>query len=262
MESHHGMVQTNQLMYLSRQPYGEVIWMKKGQDLKSVYHIGVEAGKNPYQRASSSIPNQAVILQTTAAYTGDYALNTQLGIAMEQGRLKNKALAAQMDGLVLIWQNQVEVFNIRESFFFQPLNQRIELNDVYDRTRFLAWVEKNNGSLFQTHLLAFNQDLKITNVARDRVADRKLLVTLSKDGEEYFVLFHFARSIYLYDAAKMTLEYLTEKKNAEIHGIVNLDTGVHNVLELPEQAAHCAMGTLGKEHPQEAANLLTFFYQE
>lgn len=261
-ELYDGRVQVNQLMYLSRQLYGEVVWMEQGTPISVTYHSGNSLGKSPYERAQADNRHKEMILQTTAAYAGDFALSTQLGVAMEQGMLINKNLEPHMEGLVLVQEGGLQILGLHQPQYFAPLQRTLDLRNVYDRTRLLAWAEREKSGIWQTHLLAFGQALQITRAGRKKVADRKLLAVVTKDGKEQVALFHFARSVYLYDAAKMTLDYLQTMEGIQVQGIVNLDTGVHNVLELAQEVEDCEVSTLGKDDPEEAANLLTFSYKE
>lgn len=114
-------------------------------------------------------------------------------------------------------------------------------------------------TVFQTHLLAYNNQLKINYNAKRDVAERKFLVLVEQGGKRFAVIYRI-KGYYLYDAAKIVFELLESNPTYRIKSMINLDTGLQNVLDLHQSVSYCNDEEIkGFVYPEYAMNLLVFY---
>lgn len=233
--------------------YGYSVWMEQKGEIKA--HFKTKQRSTRKEKAKEKI-----ILQTTAAFVNDtYA--AAIGLTIENGQLLNQKINDKMDALVIIHEKTVMVVDLRAAFYFQPMNRLIDLSNVLEKERFLSWASENDLTAFQTHLLAHQNEMKIGEEGNARKATRKFLVIWDNEGKEkFFIVFYLNNGEYLQKATKYIFDYL-DTKNGYIHAIINLDTGIQDVLELNDNLRICNDNNVkGSCDKRLATNLLTFYY--
>ncbi|MCO6493313.1 MAG: hypothetical protein J5I98_33135 [Phaeodactylibacter sp.] len=238
--------------------YGHSVWMDLSLDnIKAAYLPGQSHFTRVYERFSSWKAGKDILLSSSGAYAVQ-GYKDPLGFTMDEGAAVNNHWKEDMDALVVLDGHRLEVYN-KEQRFVADSGQRFNLADGMDRAAFANWGENNGLTIFQTHLLAYDGQLTITEEGRNKVAKRKFLALASVSGKEYAVLV-YAKGNYLYDAARDVFSLLKARPGCQVRAMVNLDTGVQDVLELHPALQACNGNAIkGFVASRYAMNLLAFY---
>ncbi|MFK7946825.1 MAG: hypothetical protein AB8G11_04495 [Saprospiraceae bacterium] len=238
------------------QRYGYSIWMNSDA-IDANYHASKWNNQSVYQRYNTWKAGKSVFLTSSGGYSSNN-YTTSLGLTIENGRVVNNLLDDNMDAIVVIYNGDLEVIDCRKKMKIKAINQTLQLSNRQDKTLFVNKMKQLKATVFQTHLLAKNDILKIKTDSDKKVAERKLLAIVEKDNESFYTLFYIKRGERLYNAAKKINNYLISK-DYTVHNIINLDTGVHNILKT-YQLKSCSNRVIeGESRIGSAVNLITFF---
>lgn len=246
---------------LLRSHYGHEIRMKReGKRIKAKYF----ASGNVYSKYQSWKKNRDIIMVCAGAFS-DYSMPT--GLTVDNGVVVNKLLNESMDALVIVYATGGVVVSDLDNRYLNVtmdgFSQQLDLRNSRDLKTFLHWAEDENATVFQTQLLAFKEELQI-NVykARTELANRRFLV-LAKDyfGSLYHILVNIEDQVYLGPASQDTFDYLTDICRMEVIGMINLDTGMYDILELYDDYGHKIPNPSGPERVSKATNLVTYYYE-
>lgn len=242
------------------QLYGHCLRMPIGTDqLSAAYYVKESVTQaSPYHQLASVIGKEERMLITSAGFTVQN-YDRPLGLCVAGGKIVNYRISQEMDGIVLIENGNLQVFNRQESIVIASLGSGY-LKDTSFKTRFLNWAEGKQASVFQTHLLVLDNELLISISARLKPAFRKILAqAVSAKGEPSIFLFYVQQGTYLYDASKVVFDHL-QRKDYSIDFMINLDTGAHDVLQLQDGADSCfGQEISGFSNTFSSSNLLVFY---
>ena len=246
----------------------QVISMKRqpGNHIKAKYFAATDERGNPvYARYAQWAASKSVILATSGTYRDDSY--TPVGLSIDNGVLVNRNLSA-FDGLVIIYATGgIAVTNLRNDDLTVDNNgvatkYRVRAS-AYDLSSFIAWAAKNQATVFQTHLLAYKNQLTIFANSSDKVNARRFLaVGRNDEGELYHVIVQCpAANLTLLAGAQKALRFLNNFQNLDVIFMINLDTGAQDVFKL--YSCNGAENPLikGQLPMTEAANLLAYYYE-
>ena len=158
----------------------------------------------------------------------------------------------------------IEVKNIADqNLTFSSMGEPIKFNLYDDRSlvRFIDWVKENKITVFQTHLLAHNNTLKV-HANGDRNQARRRFLMSAKDawGDEYYFIIHRNEAITLYQGTKSVFDYL-RGEGYEVNSIINLDTGAQDVFRFYSPSGTVSGLLSGELELSGARNLMSFYYE-
>lgn len=244
---------------------GHTIWLnRKSGKVKAKYfaHKDLQTSKSVYQKYSGWKGDKDILLVCSGAFTTkDYS--TPLGLTVDNGKIVNRNINKDMDGLVIVYATGgIVVSDIDEgNLYLGSLNKRIDARNFMDKQTLISWAEKEEATIFQTQLLAYKNNLRIPRHAPKEEAERRLLVlAINPDGEVEHIIFNIRREVYLYDISDLIFSYL-KAKNMNIVAMLNLDTGMYNILEVYDDDGDKEGNVKGKENVSKATNLLTYYYE-
>ena len=258
-----GKAASYELTYYGK-PYGFSIWMEAGVNnskLQAGYLGHREAHANLYERYADWSAGKRIVLSSTVSFaSGSY--EHPIGLCFDLGTPVNNQWGRNMDALVVINKGDLSVYDGAAGFYFPPLQDELVLTDPSDKVRFTAWAQKNRASVFQTHLLVEENEMKINRTTQGRKAYRKFLGLLSDhEGRTYRAVFYIRFPETLFAATRKIYDYLNEK-GVSIRSLVNLDTGANDILEVDSTMQTCRAGRIeGEQGLASASNLLSFFYR-
>lgn len=251
----NGKVKVNEVNDLGKR-YGYAIWMNNNV-INANYHVSKLNNQNVYQRYKTWKIGKSVLLTSSGGYSSNN-YTTALGLTIENGRVINNLLDSKMDAIVLIYDGELEIIDIRKKTKIKAINQSLQLNNRQDKIIFVNKIKQLKATVFQTHLLAKDDVLKIKMGSDKKIAERKLLAMVEKDNESFYTLFYIKKGERLYDVSKKVNTYLINQ-NYTVNAIVNLDTGVHNILKT-DNLKSCSNQTIqGETNINNAVNLISFF---
>ena len=238
--------------------YGYSIWMNlDAGNIKAMYMPGTSGFKKVYERFNHWKPDKNILLLSSGAYA-IRGYKAPLGFTMDKGSMINKKWRDNMDAIVVLKEDKLVVYN-KNAPSQLSANQTFHLTKTLDRTSFTNLALQKNWTVFQTHLLAYNNKLMISEEGRKKVAKRKFLALIEQDGTNYAIIY-YTKGNYLYDATKDIFDLLKKKSNSQVNAIINLDTGVQDVLQLNNSIQGCKGEQIkGIISPDYAMNLLTFY---
>jgi hypothetical protein len=253
----NGKVKVYEVNDLGRR-YGYSIWLNSAS-IQVHYHTSKLNNQTVYQRYNSWKVEKRMVLASSGGYsTNNY--KKPLGLTIEGGRVVNNLLDSDMDAIVLIYNGSIEIIDISQKMKIETIDETLQLSNYRDKAIFINKVKQLKATVFQTHLLAKGNLLKIKENSDKKVAERKLLAIVKKDNQTFYSLFYIKKGEKLYDVSKKVNGYL-KSENYTVKGIVNLDTGVHNILKTYQLKSCTNQELRGESNINTATNLISFYIE-
>jgi hypothetical protein len=268
--AHNGEVQSGDLLH-NGSIVGSVIGINRSsKTIKAKYFAFKENGKTVNERYNEwRKNNKNIVLVSSGAYSTDFSAGgSPVGLTVDNGNEVNINYNDKMDGLVIIEEaGGVRVTNIEDG------NLRIEnggswetvdIKNDLQRRKFLKWAKEKQATVFQTHLLLYDNKMKVAYNANKSVSVRKLLVLAEDNAKNIFhyVIYTKKEGYNLTDLANNTLA-MFNGKGYKVIGAMNLDTGSLDILSTSESYSDCngtyITGTQNSERPK-MTNLLAYYY--
>ena len=253
-------------LYKDGDRYGQSIWLyRKSGKVKAKYfaHKDYSEDKSVYDRYNDWRDEEEIIMVCSGAFTSqDYT--KPVGLTVDNGRVVNRKVEDSMDGLVIVYATGgIVVSDIDEgNLYLQSLNRKVDLRDSRDKYDLINWAESEDATIFQTQLLVYKNQLRIDREGRKERATRRLLVLgTDKRGDVVHIVFNVEEDVYLYDIANEVLSYL-KSNNVNVIGMLNLDTGMYNIMEVYKEDGYQLSNVEGDEPVRKATNLLSYYYNK
>lgn len=240
----------------------EIRISREGGAVKAKYLIVDQFNGQPVSQRFKSFKNSNnILLNCTGAYTSG---STPDGLSIDNGRTVNKSLATKMDGLVIVQATGGIVVrdldggpvNIYEN---GNISKQLNLRNADDRYDFMEWAERERATVFQSHLLIFNNTLRIGYNASDARRERRFLVlTTNQQGIVHHSIIDVpsSSSIDLLTGAKAILSYFNNN-NMDVVAAINLDVGDYNNYDVYASGRKTEVGT---KDISDSSNLLIYYY--
>ncbi len=211
-----------------------------------------------------------IICLTSGTYMSDCnaSMATPVGLTIDNGVLVNKRVV-DFDGLVIVFATGgIVVANLEEKNLrvqggrISGMKLDIKGNSLH-KTEFIKWCERNEATVFQTHLLVYKNKIKVSSVNSSSSKRERRFLAVGYDDDEQLVhcIVHFPEYTTLYNGTKKVLNFLNEFKEMEVEYMINLDTGCQNVFKLYNGDGSLNHSIKGERFINNAANLLVYYYQ-
>ncbi|GGG10115.1 hypothetical protein GCM10011344_08480 [Dokdonia pacifica] len=254
-------------------PY-KVIYMDRGlsgKKIKAKYFAAKDYnGTSVPNRFLNWSQDKNLICVTSGTYMSKYdpIIALPVGLTVDNGVVVNKNIA-DFDGLVIVYATggvvatNLEDKNLKVqggSISGIPLDLK---GNSYHLSKFLEWCEENEATVFQTHLLAYNDILKISpyNSSPKSRERRFLAVGYDEDKNVVHCIVHSEEHTTLYEGSKKVLSFLNGFKDMEVIWMINLDTGAQNTFKLFDENGTVDERIKGTIPIDKAINLLVYYYQ-
>jgi len=241
--------------------YGYGVFLLRGKSnskLKAKYFA-----KNAYSEFLRWKSGKDIVLISSGAYsTGwDASSDTPVGLCVDNGATVNRNIKTDMDGLVIVEKvGGVRVSDIdQNNLYLQSIGRTI--SPISEKNTLIQWGQDQEATIFQTHLLAYEKQLRISpSNSNKESANRRLLVLgYTSDGALFHAIFHIDRKVSLYDATNDTMKSL-EVRGINVVSVLNLDTGGYDILEVYDDRNKQVSYIQGRENKSKATNLLIYYY--
>jgi hypothetical protein len=242
-------------------PYGQEIELKRktGRIRAKYFASGAVVEKYMAWR-----PFNDVVLVCSGAFTNDY--QSPQGLTIDGGVLVNKLVDTKMDGLIVVYPNGgIAVSNLEDGNLRYGSPETVaNLRSYRDLQGFIDWAEGQQATVFQTQLLAYNNELKLeVEKARTSKAERRILVIARNPlGEVSHIIYNITTSEFLGDAASNILKFAQLQRGLEVVAMLNLDTGGENILEVYNDYGFKVTSPAGTVPLAMAVNLIAWSYTE
>ncbi len=192
------------------------------------------------------------------------------GLCIDNGVIVNNSIDSRLGGLIIVNQKgDIKATKISDGNLSIPGNNKaIDIKNSFDRNTFINWAKNNDATVFQSHLLAYDDLLNIspcnnTQQSCAKKASRRFLIAgTDENNERINVIIHSPSETTLYDGAVKVFRFLKEYKEMKsIHFMINLDTGCQDVFNLYYTDGSKANNLKGTLHENDAVNLLVFHYE-
>lgn len=207
-----------------------------------------------------------IIGYCSGSYTIDISGNwIPEGLSIDHGVVVNRNLELnRFDALVIVYPNGGMAVNNLDNNAVATSDGvfKIRNSDGRDKQSFIQWAQKNSATVFQTHLLAYNNELTIKQNVNFESKRPRLFLIASKDnlsGELYLYLIARNSQENLYEASRDVLE-LFSSKDIDIRWIINLECGVDRHYAVYDKNGLSSNVLSGYTPLRDAMNLLLFYY--
>ena len=267
-------------MYEDGEWIGNSIWLsRKSKKVKAKYFA---SGSNVAGRYKSWSSTKTIVTYCSGAfadnlidkYTSIGSIDP-VGLNVDNGIIVNKIVDPNMDAIVIVQATGgIVVSNIKDgnltlyyeetSFNGQKISKSriVDLSNVKDKDFLLNWAVSENATIFQTHLLAYSNELKLNKFrARKKHRERRLL-GLIKDRNNvlYHVIFNLPNNHYLGDISDSILRYIRDQRGMELIALLNLDTGRYDILRFYNEDGTFMPDIVGQRPLEDAINLIVYYY--
>lgn len=210
-----------------------------------------------------------VICYTSGGYVDQNNINFSLpiGICIEDGRvINNNLLIGKFDGLFLCSPSgKISVFNLKNSSIELENSSgakfSLDLSNSFDRINFFNWASKNKATVFQTHLVCF-QNQVFGNIENFKKENRRILARAKNKSGEYFqYIINIASPVSLHDAANIVFSYLkSEESVTDVEFAINLDLGSQDIFgAYPSNGTKINNRFFGSRNISDALNLIVYY---
>lgn len=263
-------VKTYKLSY-DGEAFGYSNWMKR-RNVKAKYFAQKSSTQSVYERFSDWKRGKNVVMACSGAFSSQVRGKRQsdwppVGLTVDNGVVVNKNIEYNsMDGLVIVYATGgIVVTDIEDPQLTIKYSngKSYKIDARRDKERLLDWAVSEKATIFQTHLLAYDNELNISRAARKEKRMRRTLV-LATDaaGDLYHIIYYFKEKVYMYDLGRDLLQYLRDDEGMDVVAILNLDTGMYNVQEVWDEDGYQQPELSGDTNMKDATNLVVYHYEE
>jgi hypothetical protein len=271
-------VQTSSVTHEGEE-YKIVQMVRSGKKVKAKYfayknnYTPVYKAYNEWKKSKNIIMHcSGTYMDKETDYNGNVKWNL-VGLTIDQGRVVNpKIEKGRMEGLVIVYPkvggggiavSNINEGNLRISGGGVNANRTYDLRKSSDLTIFKSWAKKQGATVFQTHLLAWDNELQFKYNYRSKPAKReRRFLALGKlpDGNIVHCIVHKPEFQSLYDASSKVLNFLKTRKRMKVIALLNLDTGMQNVCTVFTKSGAINNMIIGPTDIKDAENLLVYYY--
>ena len=240
---------------------------RKDNRIKADYFTSPGQGntiKEKYDDFKRSHPN--IVAYSSAAYMNIVGLKyAPDGISIDHGNVVNRDLVIdRLDALVVVYHNGgIAVNNLATDAVVTDEGTFKVRSSAYEKDLFITWAQKNRATVFQTHLLAEKNQLRIRSNSNVSANRRFLLASKDKTTGaiyHYIIQNDGSTQFNLYDGAFEAFQFF-KKRGISVEWMINLDTGMQDTFGF--------FTSDGQPHPQikgdfdmsEARSLLIYYFE-
>jgi hypothetical protein len=246
--------------------YTVVEMTRKDGRVKVKYFAGKDlSGKSVFKRYQEWSKGKSIISVCTGTYYDHY--DRPVGICIDDGRTVNNAKVDDMDGLVVVYNSGEIVASDLDkgpiSFKDSKGSTQFDLRNTFDRSRFFNWSKENKATVFQSHLLCYQNEMRFVGTGSSSQRKRRFLA-VTKDPDQYlhYYLVNIESANTLFKATKKLVKFLG-RYTKDIHCVINLDTGRANAYEVRDSKGRIIDedGFRGEISLKNSKNLLVFYFE-
>lgn len=201
-----------------------------------------------------------IILATTGGFTN--AEKQPEGLTIDNGRVVNAVLKPERHGIVIVEKSgNVRVENLRNGISLPNYGQKLyPLSTLRDFSILLSWFKNNGATVFQTQLLAYNnQPLIELSKAPNQLRERRLLAVVNDGGStRHYVVVSVTANRNLAVVTEEVMDMM-RKRGKNIEAVLNFDVGSYNILRVMDKTGKEISGLRGPIEIYKATNLVVFY---
>lgn len=243
-------------LLLNNKDIGQAIWLdRRGIQASYIAFENVPARYNSFKA------NNKVILATTGGYTN--TSHQPEGFTTEEGNIVNPIMMPDRHGLVMLSKGGINVLDLKNKSFQLPDGGPVinnPLDSLLAYAQLLEWCKQNRATLFQTHLLAYSDTLRIDPQKANAEMRERRILALARDRNTqqlYHIVFNVTTQCNLAHIATEIFGLL-QTRNLKVEAVLNLDVGAYNILNVYDDSGNLLPDVIGSVDINSATNLLVY----
>jgi len=251
--------------------YSVVYMQRSGDRVRAKYFAAKDYyGNSVHKRYENwRNTNPGIILVSSGTYWNGQGIPE--GLTIDNGEIVNKSLMYnKMDALTIVYATGgIVVSDLKEGNLkisgggvdpTREFDLRGNAKDLYD---FKRWAESQEATVFQTHLLIYGNELKLSATNSDSTPRERRFLAVGKneDGDIVHMIIHRPNYASLYQSSKGTKQFLNDFAGMEIIFMINIDVGYQDIFELRNWDCSVNKTIKGQKLISEAANLLVYYFK-
>ncbi len=247
---------------------------RKGERIKAKYFAAKYNGKDVYNRYLEWSKGKNIILVSSGTYMDDYGV--PVGLTIDNGVVVSRSMAP-FDGLVIVYATGgVAVTNLEKGALkvhYTSTNTDYTFTDLQNnstqRSRFIEWAEEEKVTVFQTHLLIYQNTMcvytpSIYSVNSTAERERRFLIGVrdTENNVNHIIINLPEQNNTLYSGAKKAKMFLEEIIGiTNIVYMINLDCGYEDVLKFYNSYGTESLDFKGNSDITSCSSLLVYYYE-
>lgn len=251
--------------------YSVIYMQRSGERVRAKYFAAKDYfGNSVYERYKNwKDTNSGVILVSSGTYWNRARIPE--GLTIDNGVIVNGSLIPdKMDALTIVFASGgIVVSDLRQGNLkisgggvnsTREFNLRGNSTDLYD---FKKWAQSQEATVFQTHLLVYDNELKISASKSNKTPRERRFLAVGKneDGDIIHMIINRSEFASLYQTSKETKSFLNDFARMKIIFMINLDVGIQDAFELRNWDCSINKTIKGQKELSDAANLLVYYFK-
>jgi hypothetical protein len=256
---------------LGGETYSVVKMSRRDEKVKVKYFAAKDYnGKSVYQRYLDWSRNKKIVAYSSGTYMTacDASYAKPDGLCIDNGQLVNNEIK-NFDGLAIVYATGgMVVSNLKDGDLSvtngDGTKMTLNLNNSFDRTRFIKWAGENSATVFQTHLFYYKNSPRVFSNGSSEPRERRFLaVGRNDEGELCHYIVNLGGANTVYSATMKVAKFLQSNDGLNITFLINLDTGCQNVfgVNASNGSVDQRKGFSGTTPITNAANLIVYYYE-
>jgi hypothetical protein len=247
-----------------------LVMSRAGNHIKAKYFAFKDAYGNVPQKYASWEANKYIITYASGAYSTDWSTNgVPVGLTMENGNIINRNLEyGKLDGFIIVYATGgVVATNLKDAdLTLDGLPRKYDLRgNSIDLNDFITWAQNKQATVFQTHLLAYRNQLTVySNASSGTGVQTRRFLAVGKIGNDIVhVIVQCPFACTLYNGASSAFGMLENQLGMNVTWMINLDTGGKDISKCYKDKNNLTDWTefRGPIALSEAINLIVYYYE-
>jgi ABC-type amino acid transport substrate-binding protein len=232
--------------------------------IKAKYFAFKEDNKSVSQRYEEWKYGKSIVLVSSGTYMD--GAGTPQGLTIDNGRLVNESLG-NWDALAIVYATGgIAVADLKNNKVNIKCGTALQHFDVknssYEKQQFIQCAQSVSATTFQTHLLVYNDNIRVASNASTTPRERRFLIAAKKNDVLYHVVINIQEYGSLLERTQEAYKFMKEELGyTNIIYMLNLDVGAQDIYKVynPDGAERSDMS--GAKALSTAANLVVYYYE-
>ena len=238
------------------------------EHVKVKYFASKLGDKSVEDRFNEWKQGKNVILYTSGAYMSELGASTAgiVGLTIDGGKISNDKFSMnKMNALVMVYPDgSIRIEDIGGDALELVEDDevlRYNMHNSMHVERFVDWAAGQQLTVFQTHLLIIDDELRIAENSSDHRAERRFLAQATNaEGEEFQFIVHMPDAATLYNGTLSVQEYLYSLGYTDL-SLINLDTGAQDVFRFFDVDGEESEKLQGRLDVSSTRNLMVYYFE-
>lgn len=212
--------------------------------------------------------DKKIILYASGSYITNFTSSgTPVGLTIDNGVVVNRNIEPNgYDGLVIVYPSgKIDVLNLKYTLKLNLQSREYDIqHNELDKNDFINWATATKFTVFQTHLLVYNNQLSFSSYSSSKSIStnrRFLACGTNLSGQMIQVIVNDLHEGTLYNRAQIALNILRYQEGLNVAWMINLDTGSKDIFQAYNEKGEELTHFRGTTPFKEAVNLIAYYYE-